>query len=55
MLVEDAALIGARTVAQLDESLDAVKRLEFCADELSAIDEFAKEGGIDLWREISAL
>ena len=50
-----SALIGARTVAQLDESLDAVKRLEFCTDELSAIDEFAREGGIDLWREISAL
>ena len=29
--------------------------LEFSPDELSAIDEFAKEGGIDLWREISAL
>ena len=29
--------------------------MEFSPDELSAIDEFAKEGGIDLWREISAL
>jgi len=50
-----SALIGARTVAQLDESLEAVQGLKFSTDELSAIDEFAKEGGIDLWREISAL
>jgi aryl-alcohol dehydrogenase-like predicted oxidoreductase len=48
-------LIGARTVAQLDDSLDALKQLEFGPDELSEIDQFAKDGGIDLWREISLL
>ena len=50
-----SALIGARTVAQLDDSLDALKRLEFSKEELHEIDEFAKEGKIDLWRDISLL
>ena len=50
-----SALIGARTVAQLDDSLDATKNLEFSAEELKEIDRFAKDGGIDLWREISLL
>src|SRR5215813_460637 len=50
-----SALIGARTVAQLDDSLDALKNLEFTAEELKEIDQFAKEGGIDLWRDISLL
>ena len=44
-----SALIGARTVAQLDESLDAVNRLDFTADDLAAIDRHASEGGINLW------
>ena len=50
-----SALIGARTVAQLDDSLDAVSNLKFAEEELKEIDQFAKEGGIDLWREISLL
>jgi L-glyceraldehyde 3-phosphate reductase len=50
-----SALIGARNVDQLDDSLDALKNPEFTAAELSAIDQFAKEGGIDLWRETSEL
>ncbi|MBO9713400.1 L-glyceraldehyde 3-phosphate reductase [Sphingomonas sp.] len=50
-----SALIGARTVAQLDDSLDAVKNLDFGADELAAIDAHAAEGGIDLWKVSSAL
>ena len=50
-----SALIGARTVQQLDDSLDALKHLEFDADELKELDLYAKEGGIDLWRQISLL
>lgn len=46
-----SALIGARSVTQLDDSLDALRHLEFSPDELSAIDRHATEGGIDLWRE----
>ncbi|MDQ2834087.1 MAG: L-glyceraldehyde 3-phosphate reductase [Acidobacteriota bacterium] len=45
-----SALIGARTVEQLDDSLDAVKKLDFTDAELAAIDRHAHEGGIDLWK-----
>jgi L-glyceraldehyde 3-phosphate reductase len=48
-----SALIGARNVAQLDDSLDSLKKLEFSADELKEIDKHAKEGEIDLWRSVS--
>jgi len=47
------ALIGARNVAQLDDSLDAVKNLSFTAEELKKIDQHATESGIDLWRSQS--
>ena len=50
-----SALVGARTVEQLDETLDAVKRLDFSDEELSAIDRHAGEGGIDLWAVSSTL
>ena len=46
-----SALIGARSVRQLDDSLDAVKNLHFGAEELAEIDRHAIESGIDLWRE----
>jgi L-glyceraldehyde 3-phosphate reductase len=46
-----SALIGARNVAQLDDSLDAVKKLEFTSAELAEIDRHAQESGIDLWKE----
>ena len=48
-----SALIGARNVAQLDDSLDSLKKLEFSTDELKEIDKYAKDGGIDLWRSVS--
>jgi L-glyceraldehyde 3-phosphate reductase len=44
-----SALIGARTVAQLDDSLDAVKHMEFTEDELATIDRDAVDSGLDLW------
>ena len=50
-----SALIGARTVQQLDDSLDAVNRLGFDEEELREIDQYAGEGGIDLWKISSAL
>jgi len=46
-----SALIGARTVEQLDDSLDAVKKLHFTDTELAAIDSHAEEGEIDLWKD----
>ncbi len=45
-----SALIGARNVKQLDDSLDALKNLEFTESELKTIDQHAKEGGVDIWR-----
>jgi L-glyceraldehyde 3-phosphate reductase len=45
-----SALIGARTVEQLDDSLDALKRLDFAEAELAEIDRYAVDSGIDLWR-----
>jgi L-glyceraldehyde 3-phosphate reductase len=45
-----SALIGARSVKQLDDSLDAVKRLAFSEGELAEIDRYARDGGVDLWK-----
>jgi len=45
-----SALIGARNVEQLDDSLDAVKKLDFTDAEFKEIDRYAQEGGIDLWK-----
>lgn len=45
-----SALIGARNVAQLDDSLDAVKNLKFTETELKEIDRYATDGGLDLWK-----
>ena len=45
-----SALIGARTVAQLDDSLDALNKLDFSAEELATIDQHARDSGIDLWK-----
>src|SRR6204780_3422596 len=46
-----SALIGARDVKQLDDSLDAVKKLAFTDGELKEIDRYAQEGDIDLWKD----
>jgi L-glyceraldehyde 3-phosphate reductase len=46
-----SALVGARNVEQLDNSLDALNKLEFSEAELEAIDRYAQEGGIDLWKD----
>jgi L-glyceraldehyde 3-phosphate reductase len=50
-----SALIGARTVAQLEDSLASLQNLAFSAEELADIDQHAGEGGIDLWRGVSSL
>jgi L-glyceraldehyde 3-phosphate reductase len=46
-----SALIGARHVEQLDNSLDALKKLQFTKDELATIEQYAQEGDIDLWKD----
>jgi L-glyceraldehyde 3-phosphate reductase len=45
-----SVLVGASSVEQLDDSLDALKGPTLSEDELTAIDHHAVEGGIDLWR-----
>ena len=50
-----STLVGARNVEQLDNSLDALDKLSFTADELNEIDKYATESGIDLWRQSSEL
>jgi len=44
-----SALVGARTVEQLEDSLGALDNLDFSADELAEIEKHAVEAGINLW------
>ncbi|MDQ0824944.1 L-glyceraldehyde 3-phosphate reductase [Arthrobacter sp. B2I5] len=46
-----SALIGASSVRQLEDSLSAINNLSFSDDELTAIDEFAVESDINLWKQ----
>jgi L-glyceraldehyde 3-phosphate reductase len=48
-----SALIGARTVKQLDECLDSLNNLKFTKSELKQIDKYAKEEKINLWASSS--
>jgi L-glyceraldehyde 3-phosphate reductase len=49
-----SALIGASSVAQLEDSLGALKNLDFSDEELAAIDRDAVEAGINIWAASSA-
>jgi L-glyceraldehyde 3-phosphate reductase len=49
-----AALIGASSVAQLEQNLAALDNLEFSNEELEEIDRNAVEAGINLWAESSS-
>jgi L-glyceraldehyde 3-phosphate reductase len=49
-----STLIGASSVAQLEDSLGALDRLDFSEDELAEIDGYATESGINLWARSSA-
>jgi L-glyceraldehyde 3-phosphate reductase len=44
-----STLIGASSVAQLEENVGALQRLDFTADELDEIDGYATESSINLW------
>jgi L-glyceraldehyde 3-phosphate reductase len=44
-----SVLIGASSVAQLDDNLGALENLTFRPDELARIDQHAVEAGINLW------
>jgi L-glyceraldehyde 3-phosphate reductase len=45
-----SVLIGASSVAQLEENLGALDNLSFSDEELRRIDDDAVEGNLDLWR-----
>ena len=48
-----SALIGARTVKQLDECLDSQKNMTFSSKEIKEINKYAKEENINLWARSS--
>ena len=49
-----SALIGASSVAQLEENLAAARKTLFTEDEIEAIDKDAVEAGINIWSASSA-
>src|SRR5262249_8893272 len=48
-----STVIGASSVAQLEENLAALDRPDFSVDELAEIDAFATESAINLWASSS--
>lgn len=48
-----SVLVGASSVAQLEENIGTLANLEFTAAELAEIDELAVEGNINIWRKSS--
>ena len=50
-----STLLGASSAAQLRETAAAVQNLHFSPEELAAIDEYALEGDLDLWRAQSRM
>jgi L-glyceraldehyde 3-phosphate reductase len=47
-------VIGASSVKQLEENVAALTNSEFTDEELSRIDDFAVDSGVDLWAESSS-
>ena len=50
-----STLIGASSVAQLEQNVAALHNLHFSADELAEIDRHATESGINLWAASSTV
>jgi L-glyceraldehyde 3-phosphate reductase len=49
-----SAVVGASSVAQLEENLAAADRLDFTDEERAEIDRYATDAGINLWARSSA-
>jgi L-glyceraldehyde 3-phosphate reductase len=49
-----SALIGASSVAQLEDNLGALEKLDFDDEDLAEIDCYATDAGINLWARSSA-
>ncbi|HEV2035929.1 MAG TPA: L-glyceraldehyde 3-phosphate reductase [Candidatus Dormibacteraeota bacterium] len=52
--VVTSALIGASSVVQLEQNVAALDKLEFSPGELSEIDRYATDSGINLWAASSS-
>src|SRR5436190_12203706 len=48
-----STLIGASSVAQLEQNLAALQHLDFEAEELAEIDRYAQDGAINIWESSS--
>ena len=46
-----SVLVGASSVAQLEQNVGALQHLDFSAEELAQIDQNAVDAGIDLWQQ----
>jgi L-glyceraldehyde 3-phosphate reductase len=46
-----STLVGASSVAQLEDSLGALARLDFDDEELAEIDRYARDAGVNRWAE----
>jgi L-glyceraldehyde 3-phosphate reductase len=49
-----STLIGASSVAQLEDNIGALQHLDFSDDELAAIDQRAVDAGINIWERSSS-
>jgi L-glyceraldehyde 3-phosphate reductase len=49
-----SVVLGASSVAQLEDNLAALANLELAADELAEIDRYATDADIDLWADSSS-
>jgi L-glyceraldehyde 3-phosphate reductase len=50
-----SALVGARTVEQLADTLKSLEKTAFSVQELTEIDSYATDGGINIWESSSLL
>jgi L-glyceraldehyde 3-phosphate reductase len=49
-----SALVGASSVAQLEQNVAALDKLDFSSAELEEIDRYATESGVNIWAASSA-
>ena len=49
-----STLIGASSVAQLEDNVGALERLDFDDDELAEIEQYAVDAGINIWERSSS-
>jgi L-glyceraldehyde 3-phosphate reductase len=50
-----STVVGASSVAQLEDTLSALSNLDFSPDELAEIDRYAEDSGINLWSRSSSI